>query len=62
MAIVKEGIASTGARYRIMDDDYAGIDPEENARRIAYACEVAHRILVDYARRQEERKVEQKKG
>lgn len=52
MAVVREGITSGGVRYRIMDDAYAGVGPEELERRRRHACEAAYRILADCARRE----------
>lgn len=52
MAVVREGITSGGVRYRIMDDAYAGVSPEELERRRRHACEAAYRILADCARRE----------
>lgn len=49
MAIVKSGVASNGARWRIHDDAYAGQPPEELERRRKAACEVAYSILVSVA-------------
>lgn len=51
MAVVREGITSGGVKYRIMDDAYAGASREELERRRQYACEAAHRILLDYAKK-----------
>ena len=52
MAIVKEGISGTGARFRIFDDYYAGISAEEAASRKAHISMTAHHILVESARLQ----------
>lgn len=49
MAIIKSGVASNGARWRIHDDAYAGQPPEELERRRKAACEVAYSILVSVA-------------
>ena len=62
MAVVREGITSGGVRYRIMDDAYAGADRKELERRRQYACEAAHRILRDYAKRQPEAGEQATKG
>ena len=52
MAIVASGIAPTGARYRVFDDAYANISPEEMQRRRDRINRVVHAILTDYARRE----------
>lgn len=54
MAVVREGTTSSGVRYRIMDDAYAGASAEEIARRRAHANRIAHKILTEYAMRQSE--------
>ena len=59
MAVVREGITSGGVRYRIMDDAYAGADRKELERRRQYACEAAHRILVEHAKKTREGTEEQ---
>ena len=52
MAIVASGIAPTGARYRVFDDAYANISPEEMQRRRDRINRVVHAILMDYAERE----------
>jgi len=51
MAVVMSGTASNGAKWRIHDDAYINASPEELERRRLYACEIAHRILVEEYRR-----------
>ena len=53
MAVVRSGVAGNGARWRIHDDDYIRNTPEENARRRAYACGLAHQILIDVAMKEQ---------
>lgn len=55
MAIVASGVASTGAKWIIRDDCYINNTPEENERRRRHACDIAYRILCQYAREQSER-------
>ena len=56
MAIVASGIAPTGARYRVFDDAYANISPEEMQRRRDRINCVVHAILMDYAEREAAKK------
>lgn len=59
MAIVQEGIASTGARYRIHDDAYINCTPEEIKQRHRRADDAAYSILLEVARKkiEEERRI-----
>ena len=52
MAVVREGVASNGAKWRIHDDAYIGVSPEELERRRRAACKIAHGILVEAARKE----------
>lgn len=53
MAVVKSGISSTGARWRIHDDEYIDNTPEQNEALRLSACRIAHDALVnEHVRRQ----------
>lgn len=54
MAIVKELIASTGARCIFRDDDYINCTPEELRRRHQRANNAAYSILLEVARKKME--------
>lgn len=58
MAVVKEGVCSNGAKWRIHDDAYAAATPEELERRRRYACEVARDILMQAARKEKKHEQE----
>jgi hypothetical protein len=51
VAVIKEGITPNGVRYRICDDAYINASPEEIAHRRAAANAIAHKILLDWARK-----------
>ena len=56
MAMIASGISSTGARYRIFDDAYANVSPEEMAMRRDRANRAAYAILMSYAKKEEEKR------
>lgn len=53
MAVIKSGISSTGARWRIHDDEYVSNTPTQNEANRRMACQIAYNALVnEYAMRQ----------